>query len=115
MVAAEARASGIPLIVPDRGATVDQLVRGAGTAYRAGSQISLERAISRFIDSGPEFQRAAAARAAQVRSMDEHFAELFGLYSALAPERTVEVGRIASELGVPHPAFATAPRYISAP
>ena len=115
MVAAEARASGIPLIVPDRGATVDQLVRGAGTAYRAGSQISLERAISRFIDSGPEFQRAAAARAAQVRGMDEHFAELFGLYSALAPERTVEVGRIASELGVPHPAFATAPRYISAP
>jgi len=115
MVAAEARASGIPLIVPDRGATVDQLVRGAGTAYRAGSQISLERAIIRFIDSGPEFQRAAAARAAQVRSMDEHFAELFGLYSALAPERTVEVGRIASELGVPHPAFATAPRYISAP
>ncbi|MGN6850303.1 MAG: glycosyltransferase, partial [Sphingomicrobium sp.] len=31
MVAAEARASGVPLIVPDRGATVDQLVSGAGT------------------------------------------------------------------------------------
>jgi len=107
MVAAEARASGIPLIVPDRGATADQLVRGAGTVYRAGSQISLERAISRFIDSGPEFQRAMAARAAQVRSMDEHFAELFGLYSNLAPQRAIEVGRTAPR--APQPAFAAAP------
>src|SRR5947208_17145436 len=54
MVAAEARASGVPMIVPDRGATVDQLVSGAGTAFRAGSQISLERAVRRFIDRGPE-------------------------------------------------------------
>ena len=36
MVAAEARASGLPLIVPDRGAAIDQLVR-AGVAYEAGS------------------------------------------------------------------------------
>ena len=48
MVAAEARASGIPLIVPDRGAAVDQLVPGAGTMYRAASEISLERAIGRL-------------------------------------------------------------------
>ena len=85
MVAAEARASGIPLIVPDRGATVDQLASGAGTLFRAGSQISLERAITRFLDRGPELQRAAAARASQVRTMDEHFAELFARYSNIAP------------------------------
>ena len=81
-------------------------MRGAGTAFRAGSQISLERAISRFIDSGPEFQRAAAARAAQVRSMDEHFAELFARYAELASARAVEVGCLAPEMAAPHPALA---------
>ena len=87
MVAAEARASGIPLIVPHRGAAADQLVDGAGTSYRAASEISLERAIGRFIDRGPELQRAAAVRASRVRTMDEHFAELFVRYEALASHR----------------------------
>ena len=106
MVAAEARASGIPLIVPDRGAAIDQLVRGAGTVYRGGSQISLERAIGRFVDSGPEFQRAVAARSSQVRSMDEHFAELFARYAELAPAREVAVARVAAGLGSTQPALA---------
>ena len=92
LVAAEARASGIPLIVPDRGATVDQLVSGAGTAFRAGSQISLERAINRFIDRGPELQRAAAVRASRVRTMDEHFAELFVRYQSLVPQHAIQSG-----------------------
>ena len=90
MVAAEARASGIPLIVPDRGAVFDQLHPGAGTIYRAASQISLERSIARFIDRGPELQRAAAARACRVRTMDEHFADLFSRYEVLAPQHAVE-------------------------
>jgi alpha-1,6-mannosyltransferase len=86
LVAAEARASGIPLIVPDRGAAVDQLVEGAGTTFAAGREISLERAIARFINRGPELQRAAAVRASRSRTMDEHFAELFARYERLAPE-----------------------------
>jgi alpha-1,6-mannosyltransferase len=86
LVAAEARASGIPLIVPDRGAAVDQLVEGAGTTYAAGRQQSLEKAIARFINRGPELQRAAAVRASRLRTMEEHFAELFARYEALAPE-----------------------------
>src|SRR5438270_13163585 len=69
MVAAEARASGVPLIVPDRGAAVDQLVGGAGTVYRAASEVSLERAIGRFIRRGPELQRAAAVRSRLTRTM----------------------------------------------
>jgi alpha-1,6-mannosyltransferase len=107
MVAAEARASGIPLIVPDRGATVDQLVSGAGTLFRAGSQISLERAIGRFMDRGPELQRAAAARASRVRTMDEHFGELFARYETLVPQHVAKpvwgelaVGDSASELAL---------------
>lgn len=96
LVAAEARASGIPLIVPDRGAAVDQLAAGAGATYRAGSERALEQAIARFIERGPELQRAAAMRAHLVRTMDEHFAELFERYERLGPH------------GVqPAPAFAT--------
>jgi alpha-1,6-mannosyltransferase len=89
MVAAEARASGIPLIVPDRGAAVDQLVPGAGTTYRAACEASLERAIVGFIDRGPELQRAAAVRASRVRTMDEHFAELFARYETLGTQQVL--------------------------
>src|SRR4051794_6093962 len=85
LVAAEARASGIPLIVPDRGAAGDQLVPGAGLTYSAASERSLERAIARFINRGPEFQRAAAARASDVRTMDAHFADLFERYAQILP------------------------------
>jgi len=87
MVAAEARASGIPLIVPDRGAALDQRVAGSGATYRSGKIQSLERAIVEFVDRGTELQRAAACRASRVRTMDEHFADLFARYRALAPGR----------------------------
>jgi alpha-1,6-mannosyltransferase len=84
LVAAEARASGIPLIVPDRGAALDHLVQGAGTTYTAGRERSLEQAIARFVNRGAELQRAAAVRASSPRTMDEHFADLFARYEALA-------------------------------
>jgi alpha-1,6-mannosyltransferase len=86
LVAAEARASGLPMIVPDRGAAADQLAPGAGTTYASGREVSLEQAIERFVSRGPELQRAAAVRAAShVRTMDEHFRELFARYEALGP------------------------------
>jgi alpha-1,6-mannosyltransferase len=86
LVAAEARASGVPLIVPDGGAAADQLVDGAGTTFKAGREQSLEDAIARFVNRGPELQRAAAVRASHPRTMDEHFAELFARYQSLTPE-----------------------------
>lgn len=90
MVAAEARASGLPLIVPDRGAAVDLLVQGAGTTYRAASQVSLEQAIHRFIERGPELQRASAVRSSRIRTMDEHFRDLFARYEALVPKHAAQ-------------------------
>ena len=111
MVAAEARASGTPLIVPDRGAAIDQLVAGGGTVYRAASEVSLERAIGRFIRRGPELQRAAAVRSRVVRTMDEHFDDLFARYEELAPRHSVPAPRtetVGSErsvdLSAPRPA-----------
>jgi len=99
MVAAEARASGIPLIVPDRGAAIDQLAPGAGMTYRAASEVSLERAIGRFIERGPELQRAAAIRSVRVRTMDEHFNDLFARYCELVPQHVHSVPRTQSVFG----------------
>ncbi len=89
LVAAEARASGLPLIVPNGGAAVDQLVEGAGATFRAGNERSLEEAINWFINRGPELQRAAAVRASRPRTMDEHFVDLFARYQSLGPQHVV--------------------------
>ena len=96
MVAAEARASGIPLIVPDRGAAADQLVPGAGSMYRAGSQHALGRALHAFIDQGREPQRKHAALHSEVRTIDEHFGQLFARYSRLRPDRRPEPSHAGS-------------------
>lgn len=95
LVAAEARASGVPLIVPDRGAALDQLVDGGGTTYTAGRERSLEQAIARFVHRGPELQRAAAVRASRSRTMDEHFGELFARYETLTPYPAAAVRGVA--------------------
>ena len=81
MVAAEARASGLPLIVPDMGGASDQFRAGQGGRYEAANTGSLAAAITAFIEADPLKQRGAAtAEAANVRTMDHHFADLFGMY-----------------------------------
>jgi alpha-1,6-mannosyltransferase len=95
LVAAEARASGLPLIVPDGGAAADQLIDGAGVVYTAGRERSLENAIARFINRGPELQRATAVRNSRPRTMDEHFADLFADYELLAPQRLAGSAAVA--------------------
>jgi len=107
LVAAEARASGIPLIVPDRGAAGDQLAPNVGVLYRAGSEISLQRALERFVARGPELQRAAAARASDVRTIDEHFADLFARYATIVPAPALQPAATTFEVGcVSEVAFA---------
>ena len=105
LVAAEARASGLPLIVPHRGAALDQLVPSGGLTYRAASPVSLERAIGRFIDRGAELQRAVAVRSSRVRTMEEHFFDLFARYQSMAPRTVVKP---AARLDIAAPEFALA-------
>lgn len=82
MVAAEARASGLPLIVPDRGGASDQFVPGRGAIYLSGDQGDLRDKIVDFVADDPAAHRArATADAGQVRTMDEHFQELFDIYA----------------------------------
>lgn len=102
LVAAEARASGIPLIVPAGGAAADQAVAGAGITYVAGREASLEDAIGRFIARGPELQRAVAVRASRPRTMEAHFADLFELYESLAPRHApvVPVREVVGEVAL---------------
>lgn len=82
MVAAEAKASGLPIIVPDEGGAGDQFVEGQGARYKARSAASLAAAISSFLSDDPQGAlRRAAANAWRVPSMEEHFEKLFALYA----------------------------------
>jgi alpha-1,6-mannosyltransferase len=84
MTPAEARASGLPIIVPDDGAAIDQLTPGAGLAYTAGDAASVAATVVEAIDRLAELRAGALADAGNVREMDRHFEELFALYGELA-------------------------------
>lgn len=74
MVAAEARASGLPLIAPDEGGASDQARASGGLLYPSASTAGAARAILAF---SAEPTRPAPQ---PVRTMDEHFADLFDQY-----------------------------------
>lgn len=75
MTAAEARASGIPVIVPDRGGAADFARDDGGIRYRSADRADLVRAILALAPA-----RAGRDAGKPVRSMEEHFAALFALY-----------------------------------
>jgi alpha-1,6-mannosyltransferase len=77
IVAAEALASGLPLIAPDRGGAFDQAQASGGLTYNWGSSASAAQAIRRLVDAPP------ARPSAPARAMDAHFADLFALYDWL--------------------------------
>jgi alpha-1,6-mannosyltransferase len=88
MVAAEARATGLPLIVPDEGGAADQFVEGQGMLYRSADPVSLRDALTHFVDTTPMFHRMrATADAPSTRTMDQHFEELFASYRKMAYSR----------------------------
>ena len=82
LVASEARASGLPIIVPDRGGAFDQLSPGAGLAYHAADERALAEAIVTFHDTPGAFSRSVLA-STRVRTMDGHFWDLMGHYERL--------------------------------
>jgi len=85
MVAAEAKASGLPLIVPDEGGASDQFVEGQGARYRARNAPALAAAIADFLAGDPAGARLrAAASAHRVPTMEAHFEALFALYEGAA-------------------------------
>ncbi|MCT2399555.1 glycosyltransferase [Novosphingobium mangrovi (ex Huang et al. 2023)] len=75
MVAAEARASGIPVIVPDAGGAVDHAQGGAGRTYAACDPAAAANAVLDVAVTRPRPQAGA-------RTMNEHFEDLFAAYAA---------------------------------
>lgn len=83
MVAAEARASGLPLIVPDGGGGGDQFVAGQGRRYTMRDAAALADAVDDFVVRNPHAERGrAATEAGSGTDMDDHFARLFDAYGA---------------------------------
>ncbi len=82
LVAAEARASGLPLIAPDRGAAADHARASNGITFASGDPASAAAAIGRFVDA-----RNAGTLLpppdAPVRTMDDHFVDLFAAFEAM--------------------------------
>jgi alpha-1,6-mannosyltransferase len=81
MVAAEARASGLPVIVPDEGGASDQVEREVGLHYRAAQANSLAKAICRFSAAREGHSARAVVTAPSVMTMDDHFGRLFDAYA----------------------------------
>ncbi|MDR7156705.1 alpha-1,6-mannosyltransferase [Sphingobium xenophagum] len=78
MTAAEASASGIPVIVPDRGGAADFAREGRGLSYRAADLEDLVRVILTLPNGF-----AARSPSCKTRAMDDHFAALFAIYQNL--------------------------------
>ena len=86
----EAKASGLPIIVPDEGGASDQFVEGQGARYKARSASALAAAIAGFLAGDPDGARwRATAAAGGVPTMEAHFETLFALYAARVAARAL--------------------------
>ncbi|MDE2302389.1 MAG: glycosyltransferase [Sphingomonadales bacterium] len=82
MAAAEARASGVPMIVPDRGGASDH-ARGAGLTYRAGNALAAAHATVTLLRAPPKGPFGG------VVTMRQHFEQLFADYAAIVATRQI--------------------------
>ncbi len=84
LVASEAMASGLPLIVPDTGGCAEVADARASALYAARDAVSAAEAIARLhARDRAMLRRAAVAAAAHVRSDREHAVELVDYYAGL--------------------------------
>lgn len=84
LVAAEAAASGLPLIVPDEGGPADLVVPGCGEVFASADVASAAAAVERLLDGDMRAIRDRAAAASnRIGSMTDHFDELLDNYATL--------------------------------
>ena len=90
LVASEAMASGLPLIVPDSGGCAEVADRRSSELYAARDAGAAADAIGRLhARNGPMLRRAASVAATRVRCDREHAVELMAYYASLvAAKRT---------------------------
>jgi alpha-1,6-mannosyltransferase len=83
LVAAEAAASGLPLIVPNEGGPAELARPACSETFATADVASAAEAIERLLAREPqELRRAAIADARTARTLDEHFRDLFDSYAA---------------------------------
>ena len=93
LAVAEALASGVPLVVPDTGGTVEMGRPEFAEFYRSGDRKGLRAAVIRFQARDREAMSAAAAKAgAALGTARDHFTRLFEIYAELA--RDYKAGRL---------------------
>lgn len=83
MVAAEACASGLPLIAPDEGGAADQARANGGWTYKSGDPAAAADAIAEYCLGRETGLAGPRADIPAPRTMDDHFRELFGAYERL--------------------------------
>ncbi|PZR34742.1 glycosyltransferase [Caulobacter segnis] len=85
LVPAEAMASGVPVVGPDRGGFAHLAQPATSEVYRAGDLTAATDAIRRLLARDPVALRTAAVGAAPgVRQDVDHFADLFEHYRSIA-------------------------------
>lgn len=98
LLPAEAMASGLPLVGPDRGGFADLARPSTSEIYRAGDTEAAATAIRRLFARDPGALKVAAIEAAtRVRCDKDHFADLFEHYQAVAGRTRSIAPRPASQ------------------
>jgi alpha-1,6-mannosyltransferase len=96
LVVAEALASGLPVVLPDRGACSELAPPQVREIYRSADVRSATAAIQRLFARDPASLRAATVQAAQeARSDSQHYVELFELYERMVRDRQAGSARAA--------------------
>lgn len=83
MIAAEAQASGIPIVAPLAGGASDFVQNNPELGFRPTDTVDVVRAILE-LPPGPRLPRVSPVS----RSMEQHFRELFALYGSLVTPAT---------------------------
>ncbi len=83
MVAAEARASGLPLIVPDDGGAADQARACGGWIYKSADPAAAAAAIGEYCVGREAGVAGPVTHIPPPRTMDDHFRDLFCAYQRL--------------------------------
>ncbi len=88
MVAAEACASGLPLIAPDEGGAADQARASNGWIYESANAAAAAEAVVEYCTGREAGVAGPLAEIPAPRTMDDHFRELFASYERLiSPNR----------------------------